>query len=166
MSRTFQCVGMVVSATSIMPHFLGLSLHFYAIIKGIYAQSESEAIFRARTYNWITYNCSPVMITWWMKLGGNRPPGDNPLFFLISGMGSFICLVAETWLDIPKPLITQSRSTGGKAEMLQLREWDSNRQHIGSQSNVLPTKPSWLPLPHFWLQLIIEFLVWRHHSIH
>ena len=25
------------------------------------------------------------MITWWMKLGGNRPPGDNPLLFSISG---------------------------------------------------------------------------------
>ena len=38
---------------------------------------------------------SPVMmITWWMKLGGNRPPGDNPLLFAISGTGSFICPVA------------------------------------------------------------------------
>ena len=26
-----------------------------------------------------------------MKLGGNRPPGDNPLLFSISGTGSFIC---------------------------------------------------------------------------
>ena len=26
-----------------------------------------------------------------MKLGGNRPPGDNPLVFSISGTGSFTC---------------------------------------------------------------------------
>ena len=26
---------------------------------------------------------------------------------------------------------------------VQFREWDSNRQHIGSQSNALPTEPSW-----------------------
>ena len=31
-----------------------------------------------------------LMMTWWMKLGGNRPPGDNPLLFPISGAGSFI----------------------------------------------------------------------------
>ena len=30
------------------------------------------------------------MITWWMKLGGHRPPGDNPLLFSISGTGSLI----------------------------------------------------------------------------
>ena len=28
-----------------------------------------------------------------MKLGGNRPPGDNPLLFSTSGTGSFICPV-------------------------------------------------------------------------
>ena len=57
-----------------------------------------------------------------MKLGGNRPPGDNPLLFAISGTGSFICPVALARLDIPRPLITQSRSTGGKAEMPQQDE--------------------------------------------
>ena len=47
---------------------------------GFYALSASKAIFRARTYNCNLF--SPVMmITWWMKLGGNRPPGDNPLLF-------------------------------------------------------------------------------------
>ena len=45
---------------------------------GFYALSASKAIFRARTYNCNLF--SPVMmITWWMKQGGNRPPGDNPL---------------------------------------------------------------------------------------
>ena len=48
-----------------------------------------------------------------MKLGGHRPPGDNPLFFSTSGTGYFICPVAQTRLDILRPLITQSRSTGG-----------------------------------------------------
>ena len=32
---------------------------------------------------------------------------------LISGMGSFICPVAQTRLDIPRPLITKSWTTGG-----------------------------------------------------
>ena len=30
----------------------------------------------------------------WMKLGGNRPPGDNPLLFSISGTGS----VGAEWM--------------------------------------------------------------------
>ena len=61
---------------------------------GFYALSASKAIFRARTYNCNLF--SPVMmITWWMKLGGNRPPGDNPLLFSTSGTGSFICPVAD-----------------------------------------------------------------------
>ena len=55
-----------------------------------------------------------------MKPGGNRPAGDNPLLFSISGTGSFICPVAQARLDIPGPLITQPRSTGGKAKM---SEW-------------------------------------------
>ena len=41
------------------------------------------------------------MITWWMKLGGTRPPGDNPLLLSISGTGSVIYPVAQTRLDIP-----------------------------------------------------------------
>ena len=57
------------------------------------------------------------MIIWWMTLrGGNQGEtdraGDNPLLFSISGT------VAQTRLDIPGPLITQSRSTEGKAEVL------------------------------------------------
>ena len=41
-----------------------------------------------------------------------------------------------------KAFITQLRSTGGKT--VQPRE-DSNRQHIGSQSNALPTEPPRFP---------------------
>ena len=58
---------------------------------GFYALSASKAIFRARTYNCRTYS----VWWWWMKLGGNRTPGDNSLLFSISGMGSFICPVAS-----------------------------------------------------------------------
>ena len=36
-----------------------------------------------------------------MKLGGNRTQGDNPLFFSISGTGSFLCPVAQTRRDKP-----------------------------------------------------------------
>ena len=43
-----------------------------------------------------------------MKLGGNRPAGDNPLLFSISGTGSCICPVTQTRLEIPRPLITQA----------------------------------------------------------
>ena len=51
-------------------------------VGGFYALSASKAIFRARTYNCNLF--SPVMmITWWIKLGGNRPPGDNPRLFSI-----------------------------------------------------------------------------------
>ena len=73
-----------------------------------------------------------------MKPGGNRPPGDNPLFLSISGTGSFICPVAESRLDIPRPLITESPSPGGKPRC-SVPRWDSNRQHIGPESNALPT---------------------------
>ena len=52
-----------------------------------------------------------------MKLGGNLPPGHDALLFLISGTGSFICLVAQTRLDIPTRLLfTQSWTTGGKSK--------------------------------------------------
>ena len=71
---------------------------------GFYAQSASEAseaseasaIFRARAYTIVPNLFCPVMmmITRWMKLGGNQPPGDNPLLFSKSGRGYFICPVA------------------------------------------------------------------------
>ena len=86
-------------------------------------QSASEAIFRARTYNSITYSVrwwwlrGGGLLNLWMKLGGNRPPEDNPLLFLISGTGSFICPVAQTRLDIPRPLITQWWVGGAKCSV-------------------------------------------------
>ena len=72
-----------------------------------------------------------------MKLGGNRPPGDNPLLFFdkwhgILYMPSCPRPVAQTRLDIPMPLITQSWNTGGGgvSQNVQFHEWDPNRQHI------------------------------------
>ena len=53
-----------------------------------------------------------------------------PLLISIRGMGSFICPVAQTRLDIARPLIIPSRSTGGNRNV-QPHE-DSKRQHIGS----------------------------------
>ena len=38
-----------------------------------------------------------------MKLGGNQPLGHNALLYSISGMGSFICPVTQTRLDIYRP---------------------------------------------------------------
>ena len=57
------------------------------------------------------------MITWWMKLGGNLPPGDNPLLFWISGTGSYMPSRIDTAL-----VITQSRSTGGGPKCQKLPE--------------------------------------------
>ena len=67
---------------------------------GFYALSASKAIFRARTYNCNLF--SPVT-TWWMKLGGNRPPGDNPLLFSTSGTGSFIVLDHRPKVNVKIP---------------------------------------------------------------
>ena len=41
-----------------------------------------------------------------MKL--NLPPWHDALLFSISGTGSFICPVAHTRLDIPRPVITHA----------------------------------------------------------
>ena len=52
---------------------------------GVYPLSASKAIFRARTYNCITYS-----VWWWWLLD----EWNYPLLFAISGTGSFICPVA------------------------------------------------------------------------
>ena len=52
-----------------------------------YALSASEAIFRARTKSRNLF--SPVLITtWWRKLGGNLPPGNDALLYPIRDTGS------------------------------------------------------------------------------
>ena len=83
-----------------------------------YALSASMAIFRARTRSHITYSVRWWWLlderNWWMKLGESLPPGHDALIFSIGGTGSFIdvCPVAQTRLDIPRPLITQSHRHG------------------------------------------------------
>ena len=55
----------------------------------------------------------------WVKLGRNLPLRHNALLFSIGGMGSIICPVTQTRLDIPKPLTRQSWTTAwspGKVE--------------------------------------------------
>ena len=81
--------------------------------------SASKAIFRARTYNCIIVQLfsSVMMITWWMKLGGNRPPGDAWDLY----MPSRIDEAGHT-----KAFITQSRSTGRKVKERNGPWWDSN----------------------------------------
>ena len=109
---------------------------------GFYALSASKAIFRARSYSHNLF--SPVMIiTWWMKLGGNRPPGDNPLLFSISGTGSFICPITQTRLDIPRPLITQSWGTGRKAEVFS----SASGTRTDNASSLSPTRYPLSQLP-------------------
>ena len=56
-------------------------------------------------------------------IDGNPPPGHDALLFSISGTG---CLVAQTRLDIPRPLFTQSWTTGRKVKVLRHKA-DSNR---------------------------------------
>ena len=82
------------------------------------------------------------MITGWMTLGGNRAPGDNPLLFSwhwIFHMPSRIDKAGHT-----KAFDYPVAEHWAENRNVQPRE-DSNRQHIGSQSNALPTEPSRLP---------------------
>ena len=69
-----------------------------------YALSASKVIFRARTYTVIT--CS--VRWWWSKNDTSRRPTTGTRCPTLFDTGSIICLVAETRLDIPRPLITQS----------------------------------------------------------
>ena len=55
-----------------------------------------------------------------MKLRENLPPRHDALPFSISGTGSFVCPVAQIWLDIPRPLITQSHRHGWTYQGLYL----------------------------------------------
>ena len=102
----------------------------------------AKASFRARAYSHNLF--SPVMIiTWWMKLGGNLPPGHDALLFSISGMVSCICRVTQTRTDIPRSSFTQSRTTG---EVILLRhKADSNHRPVRPQSNTPTTRPWWPP---------------------
>ena len=77
------------------------------------------------------------MIIWWMKLRWNRPPcgRQSPSVFdkwhsrtdTARHTRAFDNPVTEHWAE---------------SRRVQFRKWNSNRQHIGSQSNVLPTEPT------------------------
>ena len=79
-----------------------------------------------------------------MKLVGNRPPGDNPLLFFDKWHGIFYMprridtAVHTKAFDYPV-----AEHWGGGRNVHERN--DLNRQHIGSQSNTLPTEPSRLP---------------------
>ena len=75
-----------------------------------------------------------------MKLGGNRPPGDNPLLFSISGTGSFIWPVADE-AGHTKAFDYPVVEHWGKAEMFSspggtrtdnTSVWSRTRYHPGS----------------------------------
>ena len=64
-----------------------------------------------------------AMITGWMKLRGNLPPGHDALPFPISGTGSLICLVAQTLLNIPRPLFrVMNHCWGGESKCSGTRQ--------------------------------------------
>ena len=66
-----------------------------------YSLTGSESFFNLQSENIQSYNLFSLvmMITWWMKLGGNLPLGHDVLLFSMSGSGSFIYPVAQTRLD-------------------------------------------------------------------
>ena len=75
---------------------------------GIYGHLQVED---TQSYNLF----SPViMITWWMELGGNLPLGHNALLFSISGMGSYICPVAQRRMNIPFDYPVMGHYSGGE----------------------------------------------------
>ena len=83
-----------------------------------------------------SYNLfSPVMmITGLMNLVGNLPLGHDALLFSISGTGSFKCPVAQRRRDIPRPLITQSWTTGGKSKCSGTIKAGSNCRLVHSRT--------------------------------
>ena len=73
-----------------------------------------------------------------MKLEANLPLGHDALLFSISGTGSFICPVAQTRLDIPRPLFTQSWTTGGKSKCSGTRQIQTANQSVHSRTRQAP----------------------------
>ena len=83
----------------------------------------------------------------------NKPTtGRQSLLFPISGTGSFICPVAQTRLDIPRHLITQSwDGHWGKAEMFSS---DNASAHSSTRQ---PTEPA--RLPQFYMKITMWLFV-------
>ena len=110
---------------------------------GIWAHLQGENI---QSYNLF----SPVMmITWWMKLGGNRPLGDNSLVFLISGTGSIFAQSHRHGWTYQDHWLPSHGALGGKPKCSVPRE--GLRQGIGSQSNALNHWASPPPPPGIFL---------------
>ena len=85
------------------------------------------------------------MITWWMKLGGNLPPGHDTLLFSMSDTGSFIWPVTQT-AGYTKAFDYPVMDQWGKVKVLR-HEADSNRRPVGPQSNTPTTRPQYTPGP-------------------
>ena len=109
-----------------------------------YALLASKAIFRARTYSCNLF--SPVMmITWWMKLGGNLWPWHDAHLFSICGIGSFIYPVAQTWLANEALYLPSHGGLGGGEVKVHRHKADLNCRPVGAQSNTPATRPRWPP---------------------
>ena len=105
---------------------------------GVYAQSASEAIFRARTYNKLIQSGDHSM-----NETRRKPTTGRQSPSLFDRWHGIFCMPSCT------DTAGHSRAfdnpvTGhlGGSRSVQFREWDSNQQHIGSQSNVLLTEPA------------------------
>ena len=70
----------------------------------------------------------------WESAGG----GGAWYHSLISGTGSFICPVTQTWLDIPRPLFTSHGPLGESAVTRQIRKAPCR----STQSNTPTTRPT------------------------
>ena len=108
-----------------------------------YSQSASKAIFRARTYDCIIQSGDDDYLmneTRRKPTTGRQSPSLfdkwHGIFYMRSRIDeaghtkAFDFPVAEHW---------------GESRNVQFRGWDSNRQHIGPESNALPTESPWFP---------------------
>ena len=114
----------MMTATNISPYIQTYNILIDWLIDWLikwsfYTLSVSIRPSSGREHSVITYIKSGEIITWWMKLWRNLPPGHDVLLFSISGTRSFICPVAQTQLGIPRLLFTQSWTTGSKVKVLR-----------------------------------------------
>ena len=72
-------------------------------------------------------------------IGGNRPPGDNPLLCFDKWHGIFYMPSRIDEAGHTKALDYPVAEHWGESRNVQARGWDSNRQHISPESSALPT---------------------------
>ena len=162
--------------------------------------SASKTIFRVRTYIHVYMHDQSGDDFWSMELGGNLPPEHDALLFSISDLRSFIYRqshrhgwayqdlwlpshtdtaghtkafdypATQTRLDIPRPFISQSWTTGGKSRRSVFRcDADLHWRHVSSETNTLTTDPPSPPPPAYTYpkgvhECHIQGLVWgKHH---